>query len=355
MLLNYINFEGLDCKMLRNISQNQAGMLIALSALGAYSLYRNLSNKPPEQKRQHPQVVEQKNPVPNQPIQRENILVEEQVRVVPEQKIQQIQPLQNPPALEQKIQLNIPANSVLVIEQKLQQHAPIVERPVRLVEQKQPQDNRVQLASPVLVTPIAPAIQQKTQQMHEALLNAIRCPISLEIMEDPVITVHGQTYERKSIQEWFDSNHRSDPMTNLPLDDTTLITNYAMKGLIEKILSLSPDPKKTREEIEAEQKVITLILQPLEKYAYATGFQAMTKNHQSVAQHMLIKLRTELHILNRCEPSDMQTKLDSVCTSIQHAKPNKEKGDYLKSLIQVEKNIKEHYQTKLTATILLRP
>jgi hypothetical protein len=29
------------------------------------------------------------------------------------------------------------------------------------------------------------------------------CPITHQIMIDPVVTVHGQTYERKAITEWF--------------------------------------------------------------------------------------------------------------------------------------------------------
>jgi hypothetical protein len=31
------------------------------------------------------------------------------------------------------------------------------------------------------------------------------CPITQEIMLDPVITEDGETYERKAIQDWFSS------------------------------------------------------------------------------------------------------------------------------------------------------
>lgn len=39
------------------------------------------------------------------------------------------------------------------------------------------------------------------------------CPISQEIMLDPVIVSDGYTYERKNIKKWFSENHDSSPMT----------------------------------------------------------------------------------------------------------------------------------------------
>ena len=39
------------------------------------------------------------------------------------------------------------------------------------------------------------------------------CPITHEIMTDPVNTEAGQTYERAAIESWFRENHSTDPMT----------------------------------------------------------------------------------------------------------------------------------------------
>ena len=38
-----------------------------------------------------------------------------------------------------------------------------------------------------------------------------KCPFTFEIMKDPVMTVLGQTYDRKSIESWFkqSSHYRS--------------------------------------------------------------------------------------------------------------------------------------------------
>uniref|UniRef100_A0A2N9I2W7 RING-type E3 ubiquitin transferase n=1 Tax=Fagus sylvatica TaxID=28930 RepID=A0A2N9I2W7_FAGSY len=58
------------------------------------------------------------------------------------------------------------------------------------------------------------------------------CPITLEIMTDPVIVATGQTYERESIQKWLDSNHRTCPKTGQYLFHLSLAPNFALKNLI---------------------------------------------------------------------------------------------------------------------------
>ncbi|PWA40284.1 zinc finger, RING/FYVE/PHD-type, Armadillo-type fold protein [Artemisia annua] len=90
------------------------------------------------------------------------------------------------------------------------------------------------------------------------------CPITLEIMRDPVIIATGQTYERESIQQWLDSNRRTCPKTGLPLPHTALAPNVALRNLIIQWCKTNnyqipkktppPPPKKAHSE-----KVITLI------------------------------------------------------------------------------------------------
>ncbi|CAH9137583.1 unnamed protein product [Cuscuta epithymum] len=59
-----------------------------------------------------------------------------------------------------------------------------------------------------------------------------RCPISLELMNDPVILSTGQTYERSCIQKWLDAGHKICPMTQQTLLHTALTPNYVLKSLI---------------------------------------------------------------------------------------------------------------------------
>ncbi|KAJ0657648.1 putative adaptor protein Cbl domain superfamily [Helianthus annuus] len=59
-----------------------------------------------------------------------------------------------------------------------------------------------------------------------------RCPISLELMKDPVIVSTGQTYERSSIQKWLNAGHKTCPKTQQTLLHTALTPNYVLKSLI---------------------------------------------------------------------------------------------------------------------------
>ncbi|PAN22262.1 hypothetical protein PAHAL_4G007400 [Panicum hallii] len=62
--------------------------------------------------------------------------------------------------------------------------------------------------------------------------NDFLCPISLEIMTDPVIIASGRTYERRSIQKWLDAGQRTCPKTQQPLAHLSLAPNFALKNLI---------------------------------------------------------------------------------------------------------------------------
>lgn len=60
----------------------------------------------------------------------------------------------------------------------------------------------------------------------------LRCPISLQLMYDPVIIASGQTYERICIEKWFSDGHSTCPKTQQKLPHLCLTPNYCVKGLI---------------------------------------------------------------------------------------------------------------------------
>lgn len=61
-----------------------------------------------------------------------------------------------------------------------------------------------------------------------------RCPISLDLMRDPVIVSSGHTYDRISIAEWINSGHHTCPKSGQRLIHTALIPNYALKSLVHQ-------------------------------------------------------------------------------------------------------------------------
>eukprot|EP00930_Biecheleria_cincta_P047837 TRINITY_DN33236_c0_g1_i1.p1 TRINITY_DN33236_c0_g1~~TRINITY_DN33236_c0_g1_i1.p1 ORF type:complete len:396 (+),score=79.84 TRINITY_DN33236_c0_g1_i1:49-1236(+) len=61
---------------------------------------------------------------------------------------------------------------------------------------------------------------------------SFRCPISQEVMRDPVVTADGHTYERSSIEEWFRQGRRTSPLTNVSLPNRELLSNLALREAV---------------------------------------------------------------------------------------------------------------------------
>ena len=57
------------------------------------------------------------------------------------------------------------------------------------------------------------------------------CPITAEIMTDPVSTLDGFTYERAAITEWLRTKDIS-PKTGATLESKALIPNHLVRGMI---------------------------------------------------------------------------------------------------------------------------
>ena len=61
------------------------------------------------------------------------------------------------------------------------------------------------------------------------------CPITAEIMTDPVTTADGFTYEREAITEWLRTKDTS-PSTGATLESKTLIPNLMARSLIRSFV-----------------------------------------------------------------------------------------------------------------------
>ncbi|KAG9447935.1 hypothetical protein H6P81_014063 [Aristolochia fimbriata] len=60
------------------------------------------------------------------------------------------------------------------------------------------------------------------------------CPISAELMRDPVIVATGQTYERRFIQKWLDDGNRTCPQTKQVLSHLILTPNILVRNMISQ-------------------------------------------------------------------------------------------------------------------------
>eukprot|EP00899_Mesostigma_viride_P007654 jgi/Mesvir1/16890/Mv15768-RA.1 len=61
------------------------------------------------------------------------------------------------------------------------------------------------------------------------------CPISCDLMRDPVMLVEtGQTYERAAIEQWFARGNNTDPLTNKRVADKKVVPLSALRSLVEE-------------------------------------------------------------------------------------------------------------------------
>jgi len=67
---------------------------------------------------------------------------------------------------------------------------------------------------------------------EDSMPNEFFCPITMEVMEDPVICADGHTYEKKAIKKWLREKKRS-PKTNAELKSKKLFPNHGLKSLIQ--------------------------------------------------------------------------------------------------------------------------
>ncbi|XP_059439697.1 U-box domain-containing protein 21-like [Corylus avellana] len=60
-----------------------------------------------------------------------------------------------------------------------------------------------------------------------------RCPISLDLMKDPVTLSTGITYDRQSIETWIDCGNQTCPITNQVLRNLEPIPNHTLRKMVQ--------------------------------------------------------------------------------------------------------------------------
>ncbi|KAL3377041.1 hypothetical protein AABB24_003451 [Solanum stoloniferum] len=107
------------------------------------------------------------------------------------------------------------------------------------------------------------------------------CPISLDLMRDPVIVATGQTYDRASISRWMEEGHCTCPKTGQLLDHTRLVPNRALRNLImhwcaarkipydplesgDPCIECFPSASPSRAALEANKATAALLIKQLE-------------------------------------------------------------------------------------------
>ncbi|XP_064926163.1 WD repeat, SAM and U-box domain-containing protein 1 isoform X1 [Columba livia] len=83
-------------------------------------------------------------------------------------------------------------------------------------------------------------LRMKMASASAAVPEEFLCPITRELMKDPVIAADGYSYEKEAMESWISTNRRSSPMTNLPLPSLLLTPNRTLKMAIGRWLEARP-------------------------------------------------------------------------------------------------------------------
>lgn len=79
------------------------------------------------------------------------------------------------------------------------------------------------------------AIQEWEQSGGKHIEKSFLCPITSEVLKDPVVMVGSmQTVGRRAAEKWLAAGNMRCPITNVTLKNRLLVTNYALKGALEE-------------------------------------------------------------------------------------------------------------------------
>ncbi|KAK1384572.1 RING-type E3 ubiquitin transferase [Heracleum sosnowskyi] len=76
-------------------------------------------------------------------------------------------------------------------------------------------------------------VLESNSVMELTIPSHFRCPVSLDLMKDPVTLSTGITYDRESIEKWIESGNEKCPVTNQILPSFDLIPNHAIRKMIQ--------------------------------------------------------------------------------------------------------------------------
>ena len=94
----------------------------------------------------------------------------------------------------------------------------------------------------------------------DGIASSLLCPITKQLMTDPVFTMDGQTYERSAIEAWLKTNDTS-PVTGKRLPSKKLVDNVRARGMVRtaaeaQVVTAQAAAAQAEEEAEEEEKAV---------------------------------------------------------------------------------------------------
>ncbi|KAI6691860.1 hypothetical protein NL676_019570 [Syzygium grande] len=106
-----------------------------------------------------------------------------------------------------------------------------------------------------------------------------RCPISLDLLTDPVTLCTGQTYDRPSIEKWLAAGNLTCPVTMQKLDDSSFVPNHTLRHLIDRWLETRHQFNPGLETVDPDHSLVVTLKSTLEsqEVSMVSKLQALEK------------------------------------------------------------------------------
>lgn len=100
----------------------------------------------------------------------------------------------------------------------------------------------------IVAPPDLPQVEEQQLQevwpLGEDSFNIFLCPITHDVLKDPVVAADGYTYERTAITRWFKTSRKS-PITGQIMPHTTVFPNQSVRTLLKSLMDMvTNDPAK---------------------------------------------------------------------------------------------------------------
>lgn len=89
-------------------------------------------------------------------------------------------------------------------------------------------------------------MQQAESMSNTNAPRSFYCPLTMEVMVDPVIDAEGNTYERKALLQWL-SHYGVSPVSRQPLNSNLVVPNFALRDTIHEVMGAAWVNQRTEE------------------------------------------------------------------------------------------------------------
>lgn len=158
------------------------------------------------------------------------------------------------------------------------------------------------------------------------------CPITQELIQDPVSTLCGHTFERAAIEQWFEG-HGTCPADNLPVGVKKVTPNYSLKSSIEDFVKQRPEMEIKRQEhkdfckaIQIREEDLQRLTEKIQEQHEATSVLGFLKSVKLDQYHAVLDengfdTMDSLAEITVEDLTEMKVKLGHARLIIKHLKP----------------------------------